>query len=143
MLLVLLLCHHHRHAFRELRNLVDVLWALHGFADAVDWPAFSERLGRIGLATAARISLHQIQQLWPETGPAGCRRLHAALDLRGTAVPRRLASHFEMDLAAGAAQDKVTDTIAFRLALDKRSAVLKAFLKTVFPPPRDHPVPFR
>ncbi|MGC2064303.1 MAG: nucleotidyltransferase family protein, partial [Thermodesulfovibrionales bacterium] len=67
MSMIMLLIHHHSHSFRELRILLDLVWALYRYKDEIDWVHFTDRLEKIGLLRITWITLDQIQRLWKDT----------------------------------------------------------------------------
>jgi hypothetical protein len=67
MIVIMLLIHHHSHSFRELKILVDILWALHKYKDDIDWYTFTNKMEKIGLIKTTQITLNQIQNLWKDS----------------------------------------------------------------------------
>ena len=60
MAMIMLFIHHHMHSFRELKILVDTLWAFHRYQNVIDWENFSVKIQRIGLIKTTLITLNQI-----------------------------------------------------------------------------------
>ncbi|MBI5641488.1 MAG: nucleotidyltransferase family protein, partial [Nitrospirae bacterium] len=91
MLFMMLLIHHHSHSFRELRVLVDIVWAFSEYGAGVDWHKFALVLKKAGLMNTALITLDQIRALWDkifeklpclkslneEIGVVGCKKKEA------------------------------------------------------------------
>jgi hypothetical protein len=137
MQLILLLVHHHSHSFRELKILVDILWALNRFEHDIDWNAFAGRIEKIGLVKTAMISLNQIRSLWDETDnniPA-VRALEKGLGHRGNRLPKFLTTYFRMDLERETPYSLYKDKFIARFALDGWSRIGMSFLKTLIPAP--------
>ena len=64
--LILLIMHHHRHAFKEFRNLLDIFWAFYRYQRSINHVEFGQQLEEVGLIKATLYSLRQIQCLWKE-----------------------------------------------------------------------------
>jgi hypothetical protein len=137
MMVILLLVHHHMHAFRELKILVDVLWALHTYENQIDWPAFADKLERIGLIKITRITLHQINSLWQDSAQKmrGLKALDQETAKMGYAEPVFLDSYFKMNVETHDAFRNKKDSIVFRLALDRWPVIWFSFVKSLVPFP--------
>lgn len=133
--LIMLLMHHHRHAFGELRNLLDIFWAIFKYQDDIDWQEFAGKIERIGLVKVTLLSLRQLSTLWPGQS----RQLPVAMKLdeklRATRVSLLLchrifaATHFENHTF------DTRDKLLCRMTLDHSSRIFLSFLKTLFPSP--------
>ena len=136
MTLIMLLVHHHSHAFRELKILTDILWALYRYQDSINWHQFALKIRETGLVKTTLISLHQIKTLW-EGIPDKIRSFQALekeMKKTGHNVPESLLSYFQMDINSRT-NDIYRDKFMARFALDKRSDMLLSFPKTLFPVP--------
>jgi len=136
-LVIMLLIHHHSHSFRELKILVDILWALHRYEDVIDWKAFSQKIQVIGLVKTTLMTIWQIQSLWPERIDElkSIQIFNDELNKIGCRVPRYLSEYFRMDLDMDYAHQLYRDKLVARFALDKLSTTVFSFLKTLFPVP--------
>ena len=134
---VQMLMHHHMHAFRELRSLVDLLWIFHVYRDTIDWHHFFTRLRQIGLVRALQITMRQCVTLWGES----CGRmksleaLHSACEKEGYAEPAMLCRYFRSSLTEGKTCHPLLDKLAMRFALDRTSSIWQSFLKSLVPSP--------
>lgn len=137
MTLVMLLMHHHMHWFRDLKILLDVVWAAYRYEQEIDWQRFSKRLRKAGLIRTTKIALGQGRRLWGKIFYRcnGLKKLDQHISGLNPAVPALLNNHFKMDIAVRKGQIKIKDDIFFRLALDSPKAVFLSFLKTVIPMP--------
>lgn len=136
MALIQLLIHHHMHAFRELKILVDILWTLNRHAKSVDWQKFIATIERIGLLKVTQIALSQIQNLWNDTEILRAEEiLSSALGRKGCKAPAHLLSFFSMDIKKRYQFQNPRDKFMARLALDRWSTILYSFSKSFFPPP--------
>ncbi len=137
--LIMLLMHHHRHAFGELRNLLDLFWAIFKHQDDIDWQEFAKMIERIGLVKVTLLSLRQISTLWPGQSrqlPVTMKleeKLSTTRAARSLSLPlcNRIfaATHFENHTFA--AREK----LLYRVTLDHSGRILSSFLKTLFPSP--------
>jgi hypothetical protein len=116
----MLLIHHHSHSFRELKILVDILWALHKYRDMIDWKAFSQNIQVIGLVKTTLMTIRQMQSLWPKRiDELKCIQIvNDELDKIGCRVPRYLSEYFRLDLDMDYAPQLYRDKLAARFALD-------------------------
>jgi len=137
MMLIQLFIHHYMHAFRELKVLTDIFWALYRYDDHIEWGSLFNKLKRVGLVKPALITLNQIQVLWKEPSrtlkciPVLQRRLQGS----GIAVTPFLLSYFKMNLDRSRNQITKSDSLVFRLALDRWSTIIRSIIKTVLPFP--------
>lgn len=138
MTIIMLLVHHHSHSFRELKILVDLLWAFHKYDRVMEWELFARRLQAIGLVKTALISLMQIKALWTEASEriASVVKLLQEIEQTEVVVPSCLSTYFRMDLEPDSFPSIYKDKFMARLLLDRWSTILESFLKTLFPSPR-------
>ena len=136
MLMVMLLIHNHTHFFRELRILVDILWALQKYKSLIDWNKFALKLKRIGLVKTALITLSQIQNLWGDDVMKIVAIPVLRQELRGIrSVNQSLSSYFKLDSERQYGFQNLKDKFMVRFALDDISTVIFSFSKTLFPLP--------
>lgn len=137
MTVIMLLMHHHSHSFRELRILVDILWALDKFGSSMDISALSARLQTIGLTKTTLLTLSQIRALWPEEwdGIPAIRALSEALAGEGCRVAAFLVNYFRMDCQRPAKPEIYKDKLVARFALDGWRRILRSFMLVLLPPP--------
>jgi len=137
MFIIMLLLHHHMHFFRELRILVDILWALHKYEDIIDWHTFALKLKKISLIKTTQITLNQIQSLWKETAEEmkSVQILQQEIERMGYKVPGFLLSYFQMDSNKKYHSEIYKDKLIARLTLDKWSTIMLSYFKTLFPVP--------
>jgi hypothetical protein len=135
MCMIMLLVHHHMHSFRELRILIDILWALNKYDTMIDWQLFALKIRRIGLVKTTRIALNQIHMLWIERSQeiGSIQTLQHELEKIGVKEPKALLSFFEMDVSKHYSFRNYKDMLMARFALDKGTIVLLSFIKTLFP----------
>ena len=132
---IMLLVHHHMHAFRELKILVDILWALQKYENMIHWDRFVAKIEKIGLIKATQISLSQMHMLWKER----CHELGPVLTLQHEIeamrfkAPKALISYFAMDLNKHYSFQANRDKFMFRFALDRKKTVAFSFFKIMFP----------
>jgi hypothetical protein len=138
MALIQLLINHHMNAFRSLKRIVDILWALHRYEDEIDWASFAAQLKKIGLVKGAFIALHQIQSLWKEqaTDMGSLKALHQEIAQTGCKQPRRLMAYFSLNLGENYASRLFKDKVVSRFALDKWSTIILSYFKTIVPYPQ-------
>jgi len=137
MLVIMLLMHHHMHAFRELRILVDILWALHKYEGIIDWYTFALKLKNIGLIKTTQITLNQIQSLWKEISKEmiSIQTLQQAINNTGYRKRKFLLNYFHLDIRKNYQSRFYEDKVMARLALDKWSTIMLSYFKTLFPVP--------
>jgi len=139
MTVIQLLTHHHMHAFRELKGLVDILWALHKYDGVIEWKTMAGRLKNIGLVKTTLITLNQLKSLWNDL----CGRMNSTTILgqclrdMGYHLPAYLGSYFRMDIARDCDFQSLKDQVMSRLVLDSPSVILASFVKSFFPMPDD------
>jgi hypothetical protein len=137
MQLIQTLIHHHMHAFRELKVLVDLLWIFHAYEEAIDWMSFASRLKEIGLIKTLQISINQLRALWGESCEAmkSLRSLEEACEAMGCDRPAVLCSYFSLDPEKNKLTRPFLDKLMTRFALDRSSTIIFSFLKTFVPSP--------
>ena len=135
MLVIMLLIHHHMHSFRELKILVDILWASHRYENIVDWKNLFAELGRIGLIKTTQITLNQVEMLWGESVKeiSALRILRSELNRLGYKEPTLLLSLSQMDIDRDHSFQDYRDKLVARLALDNFSTMVFSFVKALFP----------
>jgi hypothetical protein len=138
MIVIMLLIHHHSHSYRELKILVDILWALHKYKDEIDWYTFSNKLRKIGLIKTTQITLNQIQNLWKDSPDEilSIKTLEQAIQTSGHKDPKFLLSYFQMDVDRDYHPQVYKDKLVSRFALDRRAMIILSFVKTLFPVPQ-------
>jgi hypothetical protein len=136
MLLIMLLMHHHMHAFRELKILVDILWAFHIYEHVIDRTEFIQKLRQIGLIKTAKITLSQIKNIWGNTICQLSIIDFLYQELKNIRKGNRmLPSFFPIDTDACHHPGIVRDKILPRFALDDTQAIMGSYLKLFFPSP--------
>ncbi len=137
MTIIMLLVHHHLHAFRELRILTDILWAFRKYDGTVDWAPLAKEIVTRGFAKTTLITIHQIRNLWPEAA----MNMHQILLLEKQIrkfrrkIPRVLFSLLTIDMDNKNTYRPIRDKLVNRFSLDTWSAIARSFLKTVLPSP--------
>jgi hypothetical protein len=134
---IMLLVHHHMHSFRELKILVDIVWALQKYEKMIHWERFVLNIKKIGLMKSTQITLNQIQILWKEQSHTleSVLTLQREIEKMGLEAPKTLLSYFEMDVGKQYSFQNNRDKCMARFALDKSARVAFSFLKTLFPVP--------
>ena len=136
MTVIQLLIHHHMHAFRELKILVDILWAFQKYEKSIDWQKFVTAIERIGLSKVTQIALSQIRNIWENTERLKTEEiLSGELMRKGYKAPAYLLSFFSMDIKKKYQFQNPADKFMVRLTLDRWNTILYSFSKTFFPPP--------
>jgi len=137
MTVIMLLIHHHSHAFRELRILTDILWALYRYQESINWYQLALKLRETGLVKTSLISLHQISMLWEDIPDkmSSSRSLEKEIRRTGCKVSAILLAYFKMDIQNKRMNDIYRDKFAARFSLDKRSEMMLSFPRTIFPVP--------
>jgi hypothetical protein len=132
---IMLLVHHHMHSFRELKILVDILWALQKYERMINWDRFVAKIEKIGLIKSIRITLSQMQMLWKEKSHelGSVQTLQHEIEKMGFNEPKALISYFEMDLGKHYLFQNNRDKLMSRFALDKKKTVVFSFIKIIFP----------
>jgi hypothetical protein len=135
MLVIMLLVHHHMHSFRELKILVDILWACYRYESVVDWKNLFVQLRRIGLIKTTQITLNQIKILWGESAEeiSAIGILRSELNRLGYKEPSSLLSLSQMDIDRDHSFQDYRDKLVARLALDDFSTIVFSFVKALFP----------
>ncbi len=137
MTMVLLLMHHHRHAFKEFRNLVDLFWAFYRFDEVIKWDSFADQLKKIGLIKTSYLTLQQIEQLWPQDASTlqGLQRFKAGI--HKTTISKTLLNKLSSHISSFDDQHfTLKDKIIYRLALDHGHVMAISFFKSIVPPPQ-------
>jgi hypothetical protein len=137
MIMIMLLIHHHSHSFRELRILIDIVWALHKYRDTIDWTDFAARLDVIGLMRITQLTLDQIQRFWKDapTAMPSFQGLKQGISSRGCGSSAFLAFYFQPAIGSPDHSRKYTDKFIARFALDSPGRILNSFFRTLFPSP--------
>jgi hypothetical protein len=128
--IILLLVHHHSHAFRELRVLTDILWALHRYRRDINWQLLWADIKKYGLSNAAAIICGQIEYLW---GDYADELPLADLHKAGLGRPGLFGGYFRI-CPGSTGHVGALDKIAKRLTLDGGRRVLRSFTEALFPP---------
>jgi len=137
MLIVMLLIHNHMHFFRELRILVDIMWALHKYEKIIDWHLFASKLKRIGLIKTTQITLLQIQNLWGDDVKEYSAIPVLRKELRNMRYENPIIiSFFKLDIDKQYVFQDLKDKLMVRFALDDISTIIFSFSKTLFPFPQ-------
>lgn len=134
---IMLLMHHFRHGFRELKILVDILWSFYRYEKMIDWRNFAGTLRKFGMIKTTVIILQQLDDLW------GLRKdkleslniLRQQMDVLPERPAKFLLRYFRINLEA-----KETGTLDMqmsKLVLDKKTNVLYSFAKIFFPKPQE------
>lgn len=131
--LVLLLMHHHMHGFKQLRHVIDLLWAFAVYDDKIDWFVFSHEMKKIGLLGCAKVAIRQMEALWPQESQ---RLVGLGIVKEQTRNSHVLPVLSPLQLEPGAGVLTLRDKVVMRLALDRLSAVLFSFIKSVLPSPQ-------
>jgi hypothetical protein len=136
MMLVMLLIHHHSHAFRELKILVDILWAFYKYEKIIDWQMFAMKIKKTGLLKSTQITLHQLQMFRQEAVHElkSVRTLEREMKHMGQKTPRFLVSYFRID--DGEVSNLYKDKLVARCALDKWTTMLFSYFRTLLPVPQ-------
>jgi hypothetical protein len=135
MVMIMLLIHHHMHSFRELKILVDILWAFHRYENVIDWENFFVKIRRLGLIKTTQITLNQIQMLWGESvrEMSPIPILLSELKRLRYRDPGLLLSFSKMDIDRDHVFQDYRDKLVARLALDNFSTMVFSFVKALFP----------
>ncbi|MCX5869796.1 MAG: nucleotidyltransferase family protein [Deltaproteobacteria bacterium] len=132
--LIQLLMHHHMHAFKQLRNVIDLFWGIYVYDNKIDWSDFAENIKQIGLLGTTKNTIKQIEDLWPESSK-GLRGLQI-LKNRTNKTLFFLPVHGLIKLEPNAGPLCIKDKIIFRLALDSWDTRIFSFMKSVLPSPK-------
>ncbi len=137
MIMIMLLIHHHSHSFRELKILVDIMWAMWKYEDVIDWHLFALKIKKAGLIRASFITLNQMRSLWGKDidQMESVRALEKELAATGHRVPAFLLSYFRMDIDSDSISNMYKDKLVARLALDRLSTTVLSYFRTLFPVP--------
>ncbi|MGD1075769.1 MAG: WecB/TagA/CpsF family glycosyltransferase, partial [Thermodesulfovibrionales bacterium] len=139
MIVIQLLIHHHMHALRELKSLVDVLWALHAYHDRIDWKAFARRLKKIGLVKTTLITLSQIRDLWKDFSEEmdSVEILRHSFREMGYSASGCLRFFFSINIGSAYSFQSLRHRFMSRLALDRAGTICFSFCKSFTPRPHD------
>jgi hypothetical protein len=134
-----LLMHHYMHAFRELRILTDIIWALHKHEDSIEWSSLVQKMKDIGLLKTAMITAAQITSLCGEVAECetALSNFKRPIDGMGGRGPGLLNAYFRLVPEKEYKFQDPRDKFMTRFALDKKRKILKSFVKTLFPLPGD------
>jgi len=128
--IIMLLMHHHSHAFRHLGILTDILWAFHKYRQAIDRQLFFKDIERFGLVNTMMITCGQLEDLWGDYSDELPLIEFRHADRAGRGLMGR---YFR--IYPGMAEKPVCiDKIAKRLALDSSRGVFMSFFRALFPP---------
>lgn len=127
------------HAFRELRILTDIIWALHRYEDSIEWKRLGEEMKRIGLLKTAVITMRQIYSLCGDEAAdeAALSKFKVTVDGMGGRVPRLLNAYFRMIPEKEYTFQDQRDKFMSRFALDRAGTIGFSFLKSLLPMPGD------
>jgi hypothetical protein len=132
---IMLLIHHHSHAFRELKILVDILWCLYRYEAATNWAFVGEKLKAIGLLKTAQITINQLVALWHDSiqyipSIDGIWKSVARLGQKPSTI---LMNYFKINESTLQEEHYYQDRLLARFALDSWRSFFMSFIKTVFP----------
>jgi hypothetical protein len=139
MMVIHLLMHHYMHAFRELKILTDIIWALHRYADSLDISTFGQMMKHIGLAKTAAVTMSQIGML---CGKSATRepvllKFRNVVDSMSRGESSLLTFYFRLNLDEEYGFQDKRDRFMSRFALDESRTILQSFVTSVFPLPED------
>ncbi len=134
MMMTMLLMHHHMHAFKQLRSIVDFMWAFHLYSKKIDWMEFGAKIKKRGLVKTTMISINQIHALWDMEDD----RLESVQKLKGLLSNNKtilsgLTSHYFNNPFGAKNYITKGDMVFQRLTLDKLKTILRSFYKSFFP----------
>lgn len=137
MTVIMLLMHHHMHAFRELRILTDILWAIRKYEATINWEILAVKIVKAGLAKTTLATAHQIMSLWPDSAKnlAAVRILEEQIKKLTNKRPRVIRYFLKLDMDNKNTYQPFKDKLINRFSLDSRSAFIRSFVKTAFPLP--------
>ncbi|MFN3480929.1 MAG: nucleotidyltransferase family protein, partial [Thermodesulfovibrionales bacterium] len=132
MTMISLLIHHHTHSFREMRILVDILWAMHKYDSVIDWRSFLIRLKEIGLLKTTYITMSQLKNLWKDDLEKlrSFRILSEGIKIRKPVMLLRYFAAENMSV-----NESYKDRLVGRFALDKWVNITGSIVMTLFPLP--------
>jgi hypothetical protein len=138
-MVIMLLTHHFRHGFRELKILTDILWSFYRYDGIINWREFTGKLRKFGMIKTTEIILNQMDDLWRlSDGPLeSFKILRAQLASLPIHTPKFLLHYFKMGIENEYKMSGALDMAMAKLALDKKSKVFYSFVKVFFPRPRD------
>jgi hypothetical protein len=137
-MVIMLMTHHFRHGFRELKILTDILWSFHRYDGIIDWKEFAEKLKTIGLVKSTEIILDQLDSLWNlSDGPLeSFKILREQIASFSIPTPKYLLRYFHMDIEKRV-EPGTMDMQMSKLVIDQKSKVFYSFVKIFFPRPQD------
>lgn len=138
MILIMLIIHYTLHAYRDLKILVDILWAMKRYENLIHWQSFCKTLEKTGLVKATFITMTQMHTLWKDFIEQFQPYLQVIQELKkkGYKPPSFLVSYFRLDVENKKPYNHSKEQFFVRLTLDKWSLILLSFIKTFFPNPK-------
>ncbi len=135
--IIMLLMHHHMHAFKQLKSTVDLYWAFYVYENLIDWQHLASKLHKIGLLKSTNITISQIRRSLERQSKklTSLEILNRKLTMLRIA-PVFLLDYFTINLEKNDSFLTIKDKFLFRFALDKRSNIFFSFTKTFFPSPK-------
>lgn len=136
-MVIMLLTHHFRHGFREIKILLDILWSLYRYDSIINWHNFTQRLITYGLVKTTAIILTQLDDLWHlnESPMQSFKILREQIASQPVHPSKYLLRYFKINIDHPS--HKSADMQVSKLALDRTSNIVHAFVKIFFPRPRD------
>lgn len=137
MTLIMLLTHHHSHSFRELRILVDILWAFYKYDRVIDRGHLLRKLKEGGLVTTTFITLSQMKGLWNDlvSKIESIQFIVGKLDELDIRRSGFLFSYFTLKGDEDIPSSIYKDRFIARFALDRWSNIFLSISNTLFPVP--------
>jgi hypothetical protein len=135
--LIQALMHHHMHAFKELRPLVDIIWLMNHFKNNIDWSRLSELICKIGLVKTTLITMRQIRDLWGEEHKVlkNLEAFEIGMKNNVTGQSTYLGRFLQIDIDMAPTGLVWKDKVMMRLALDRPLTIAASFAKILFPKP--------
>lgn len=136
-MVIMLLTHHFRHGFREIKILLDILWSLYRYDSIINWHNFTQRLITYGLVKTTAIILTQLDDLWHlnESPLQSFKILREQIASQPVHPSKFLLRYFKINIDHPS--HKSADMQVSKLALDRTTNIVHAFVKIFFPRPRD------
>ena len=130
---IMLLMHHFRHGFRELKILVDILWSFYRYDQVIDWQDFAGKLRKFGMVKTTFIVLQQLDDLWglADGGLVSFKMLRQEIDALPERPAKFLLRYFRMNLDVK--ETGALDMQMSKLVLDKKANIFYSFMKIFFP----------
>jgi len=134
---IMLLMHHFRHGFRELKILVDILWSFYRYDQVIDWRDFVGTLRKYGMIKTTVIVLQQLDDLWglADGRLESFRILRQQIDVLPEKPAKFLLRYFRMDIERK--DPGALDMQMSKLVLDQKANIFYSFMKIFFPKPRE------